>query len=433
MVKWFNTNYHIVQPEIEGEPHLVDQPRLPVPQDGEKIALIGPWTLLTYSKNKTSQSEGELFQKLSEQYVTLINYLPSCTIQLEEPSFLTHSIPKGYLEFVEKLRQRVHLHVYFGAVNSFAKELFALPIAGIGLDFVDGPANLNLLPQFPADKDLIAGITNGRNVWPATTKTELTLAEICRYVSSDRLYISPSCSLQHLPLTARGEDHPFLFAEEKIAELEKIKTGTLEYQEPSPKEERLPRARIEPSKTTPWVSAVPFPTTTIGSFPQTKEIRTLRKKWRERTVSQNEYVASLGQAIQTCIATQEELGLDVLVHGEFERADMVEYFAENLVGFVPIKSAVQSYGTRHVRPPVIIGDIRRERAFTVEWIKYAQSLTTKPVKGMLTGPVTLVQWSYPREDISREAQFYQFALALSAEVDDLVDAGIKHIAGRTSS
>ena len=428
MVKWFNTNYHVVQPEIEHDPGLVSNPRLPdLSGDNKKMALIGPWTLLSYALNKTDNSIEELFKKLSEEYISFINNLPDISIQLEEPSFINKGIPKGYKEFVEKLQKKIHLHVYFGAVNGLADELFSMPVEGIGLDFVDGASNIELLEKFPSDKILIAGIINGRNVWPVSIRAKKTLENILRNVQEERLYISPSCSLLHVPLTAEGEMENFSFAIEKLNELEAIKNGTVNYSNVQYEDVTLPTEKYARSRNTFWISDIPYPTTTIGSFPQTPELRKIRREWKKGIVSNEKYDEFLKQYIISCIRQQEELGLDVLVHGEPERADMVQYFAELLEGFTPVKGTVQSYGTRHVKPPVISGTVKRTQPMTIKWTKYAQSLTEKPVKGVLTGPVTMVQWSFPREDISREAQYYEIAEALVEEVNDLVNAGITHI------
>jgi 5-methyltetrahydropteroyltriglutamate--homocysteine methyltransferase len=428
MVKWFNTNYHVVQPEIEQDPFLVADPRLPdLTGDNKKLALIGPWTLLCYAIDKTGQGKEKLFRKLTEQYVTFLNSLPDVVVQLEEPSFLTDGIPKDYGDFAGELKRDIHLHVYFGPVNEFAEGLFALPVEGIGLDFVDGASNLELLAEFPEDKVLIAGVVNGRNVWPASIRTKRTLEAILKKIPEERLYISPSCSLMHVPLTAEGEEGDFSFAVEKLQELEAISNGTISYTEIQTEEVALPGERYGRSRKSFWISDIPYPTTTIGSFPQTPELRKARRAWKEGKTSDAEYEQFVKGYIRDCVERQEELGLDVLVHGEPERADMVQFFAEHFEGFAAIRGAVQSYGTRHVRPPVITGPIRRPAAITAKWIQYAQSLTAKPVKGILTGPVTMVQWSYPREDISREAQFYEVAAALAEEVDDLVRAGIRHI------
>src|SRR3989338_9302995 len=217
MVKWFNTNYHIVQPEIERDPKWQKEAPLPDLSDPRHIlTLIGPWTLLSYAINTTTRSIPELFGLLAKEYQAFINSLPAHTkTQLEEPSFLTQVIPDGYEDFLKGLKRKVHLHVYFGAVNDFAERLFAFPVAGIGLDFIDGPENLSLLANFPKDKILIAGIINGRNVWQISTRTEKILSTIRETISDERLYISPSCSLLHVPLSAKGEKAPFSFAEEK--------------------------------------------------------------------------------------------------------------------------------------------------------------------------------------------------------------------------
>lgn len=427
MVKWFNTNYHVIQPEIEQDPHFTNT-RLPTLKSDQKLALIGPWTLLSYAINKTTQSKAELFPKLAREYQKCLNqFFRESIIQLEEPAFITHGLPEGYDNFLKNLQPQIHLHIYFDSVNKFADKLFRLPVAAFGLDFVDGKSNLELLPDFPSDKILIAGIVNGRNVWPASTRTAELIAEIRKHIPDQRLFISPSCSLQHLPLSAKDEKHDFAFAIEKIAELEKIQNGESNYRQISRVETALPTERYHRRRETLWVSETAYPTSTIGSFPQTPELRLLRKKWQNRQITDLQYETEIKYYIADCIRRQEELGLDVLVHGEFERPDMVQYFAEQLDGISTIQGWVQSYGTRYIRPPVITGPISRPAPMTLKWSSYAQSLTKHPVKGMLTGPVTLVQWSYPREDISREAQFYDIARALQAEVNDLVAAGITHI------
>ncbi|MEK7132550.1 MAG: 5-methyltetrahydropteroyltriglutamate--homocysteine S-methyltransferase [Patescibacteria group bacterium] len=439
MVKWFNTNYHVVQPEIEKDPSWQKEAPLPDLSDPRHIlALIGPWTLLSYSINSTSRSIPELFAILASEYQAFINSLPAHTkIQLEEPSFLTHGIPEGYEDFLAGVKREAHLHVYFGAVNDFADRLFSMLVAGIGLDFIDGPENLSLLSSFPRDKILIAGVINGRNVWPVSTRTEKILGKIRETISDDRLYISPSCSLLHAPLSAKGEKMPFSFAEEKIAELKAVKAGNAAYAPFTPQNTALPEERFERRRKTYWVSDIAYPTTTIGSFPQTADVRKARSDWRAGKITDADYERYMHGLTKECVEKQEKLGLDLLVHGEFERNDMVQYFAENFSGFTVIKGPVQSYGTRHVRPPVITGPVSRPRPFTVPWSTYAQSCASsgggsasggkKPVKGMLTGPVTIVKWSYPREDMEPEAHYYEVARALAEEVRDLAEAGITHI------
>lgn len=433
MVKWFNTNYHVVQPEIENEPLLVSNPRIPDFKGftfHSKFALIGPWTLLSYAINKTNLSKVLLFEKLIEQYIIFINSLPFQIIQLEEPSFLGDGIPNNYDRLLKRLDKEIHLHVYFGSVNSFADRLFKMPVDGIGLDFVDGNANLNVLDKFPSDKKLIAGIINGRNVWSVSTKTNRILDRIQEKISDDKLYISPSCSLMHVPLTSKAEKGAaaeFAFAIEKLDELQAIKDGTIKYRQVDERHPDLPTEKYTRSRKTFWISEIPYPTTTIGSFPQTSELRKVRKDWNDAKLSNEQYEIFIKKYIQNCVSIQEELGLDVLVHGEFERPDMVEYFAEHLEGYITIKGNVQSYGTRLVRPPVITGPLKRPSPMTIKWIQYAQSLTKRPMKGILTGPVTMVQWSFPREDVAREFQYYDIANILAQEIDDLVKAGIKHI------
>ena len=267
MVKWFNTNYHVVKPEIERSPSLVSNPRLPDPSGtNKKLALIGPLTLLSYAINRTEKDENELFRELSEQYISFINSLPKIIVQLEEPSFVTDGIPEGYKEFTDQLQRDIHLHVYFGGVNRFAQELFTMPVEGIGLDFVDGVSNLELLSQFPKNKVLIAGVINGRNILPVSTKTKRILNAILSAIPKERLYVSPSCSLMHVPLTAQDEVKDFSFAVEKLKELEAIKNGTIIYRDIEEKDIPLPSEQYSRSRKTLWVSDVLFPTTTIGSF-----------------------------------------------------------------------------------------------------------------------------------------------------------------------
>ena len=430
MVKWFNTNYHVVQPEIESLPKLQTSFSKPVIGQGEKYALIGPVTLLSYAINKTDFHTDEIFDALADEYASFINSYPADTVfQIEEPSFITSGIPNNYAEsFINKLKVRTHLHVYFGDVKSLHTQLFALDVEAIGLDFVDGASNVDVLAEFPADKTLIAGVINGRNIWPASTRTQELMQTITAHIADDKLFISPSCSLMHLPVTkASDEDGQFVFAQEKIQELEQIANGSIEYKQISLQEEALDSIEYRRSRKKFWVHENNYPTTTIGSFPQTKELRAIRKQWRDGDVSQDVYDSYIRDYIKECIQRQEKLGLDVLVHGEPERADMVQYFAENFDGMTVIKGAVQSYGTRYVKPPVITSAVTRKSPFSVQWSSYAQSCTDKPVKGMLTGPVTLVQWSFPRDDISRLAQMYDIAGALAQEVNDLAAAGIKHI------
>ncbi|MBI5398903.1 5-methyltetrahydropteroyltriglutamate--homocysteine S-methyltransferase [Candidatus Woesearchaeota archaeon] len=470
MVKWFNTNYHVVQPEIEHEPKLIKDHITPllrlaserVQGKTVKPALIGPWTLLSYAMNKTDRSEEALFDALSGEYADLINNLAVPLVQVEEPSFLTRGIPGQYAQFLRKLRKDVHLHTYFGSVRRIADDLFALPVEGFGLDFVDGAADLEYLnwqgyfDMFNGGKKLIAGIVNGRNVWKANERATRTLEYLLDNVSEENLILGPSCSLLHVPLSVKHEQpelhDKFSFAVEKLAELESLRSFAVSKSENSKAsqvsavverkagsmlpsvlhsipcyEQKCSGKEFHRNACTAWKSSVEYPVTTIGSFPQTSELRSKRASYKSRKISQQEYDDFIKDMIRDAIALQEELGIDVLVHGEFEREDMVQYFARQLDGFTEIASPVQSYGTRMVRPPVITGNVNRKAPMTLEWITYAQSLTKKPVKGILTGPVTMLQWAYPREDLPRSTQMYQIAQALRSEVNELYAAGIRHI------
>ncbi|MBR4994424.1 MAG: 5-methyltetrahydropteroyltriglutamate--homocysteine S-methyltransferase, partial [Lachnospiraceae bacterium] len=361
------------------------------------------------------------------------------------------------------------LQTYFGDVRDAYEAIVNLAFDGIGLDFVEGRKSLDLIKGngFPTDKLLFAGLVNGKNIWRNNySKTLDILNEIAKRVNKENIVLNTSCSLLHVPYTLASETKlkeeykcHFAFAEEKLGEIREIAEvydatgkadvsaqGILEANRkllssrpdcdnPSVKERvanikkedytRLP-AFEEREKIQKTELALPlFPTTTIGSFPQTADVRKNRTEYRKGNISYAEYVAFNKRKIRECIALQEEIGLDVLVHGEFERNDMVEYFGEHLDGYLFTEKAwVQSYGTRCVKPPIIWGDVSRKEAITVEWSKYAKSCTDKPVKGMLTGPVTILNWSFPREDISLEESTLQIALAIRDEVLDLEANGI---------
>ena len=368
----------------------------------------------------------------------------------------------------EKAGVKVLLQTYFGDVRDCYGVLTELPFDGIGLDFVEGGRTAALIAEngFPQDKVLFAGLINGKNIWRCDYAKVLEDLRSCRE-SGAQVVLSTSCSLLHVPYTVENETQlpdevkrHFSFAFEKLEEMRQLcrlfDLGEAARQDPDwisnqklfehsdlrthvgvqaavaglteadftrtmPRKERqaLQRERL----------GLPLlPTTTIGSFPQTKEVKANRSRWRKGEISEEEYRENVKAFIRDCIALQEDIGLDVLVHGEFERNDMVEFFGENLEGFVFTRSAwVQSYGTRGVKPPIVFGDIRRRRSITTEWIAYAQSLTDKPVKGMLTGPVTILNWSFPREDISRKEQMLQIALVIRKEVLELEAAGIRII------
>jgi len=344
-----------------------------------------------------------------------------------------------------------------------------LPVDGIGLDFVRGPKQVQRIIEtgFPTDKVLVAGVIDGRNIWaanlPLAFETLQTLADV---VGSDRIHVSTSCSLQHVPYDVELETNLnpevkswLAFAEQKLAEVVILTRGLNEGKEAIAAElqssaDRHAAAAISPRRTNATVQqrladlpdaadqrALPYderavlqqdrlklpllPTTTIGSFPQTGDVRAARRKFERGASTEQEYDTFIEGQIRDVIHHQEELGLDVLVHGESERNDMVQYFGEQLDGFAFTRYGwVQSYGSRYVRPPLIFGDVSRPAAMTVRWAEFAQAQSTKPVKGMLTGPVTILNWSFVRDDQPRSLTCKQIALAIRDEVSDLDEAGI---------
>lgn len=366
-----------------------------------------------------------------------------------------------------KSTAKVLLQTYFGDIRDCWEEASALPFDGIGIDFVEGKESLALVKKygFPKGKLLVAGLVNGKNIWRNHYENTLaTLHEIRKYAPDTT--IGTSCSLLHVPFTVESEEKMadsykkhLAFAKEKLQELAELKKlAELDLPESAPEYSannalfrnvrhvaneavtkkvaslsekdftRLP-AFAEREKIQKKRFHLPLlPTTTIGSFPQTADVRANRAAYRKGKISKEKYEAFNKEKIAECIALQEKIGLDVLVHGEYERNDMVEYFGEHLDGFLFTQKAwVQSYGTRCVKPPIIWGDISRREPITVGYSKYAQSLTKKPVKGMLTGPVTILNWSFPREDIPLKDCAFQIALAIRGEVLDLEKAGIKVI------
>ena len=378
---------------------------------------------------------------------------------------LFHKIYDGILSC--KKHSHILLQTYFGDVRDIYQDLIQMPFDGIGLDFIEGKETLNLVNTygFPQDKQLFAGLVNGKNIWKncfdKTLKVLQTLND-----KKIKAVLSTSCSLLHVPYTLKHEHKIsqeylayFAFAEEKLGELKELSilADAADYMKEAAYKEnqklfaeerdcknadvkkrlsevtendyvRLPE-RSTRQKLQKKVLGLPeFPTTTIGSFPQTKDVKANRQAYRKGEISEQEYIDFNRKKIAECVALQEEIGLDVLVHGEYERNDMVEYFGEALGGFLFTEKAwVQSYGTRCVKPPVIWRDVYRKNPITVAWSVYAQSLTKKPMKGMLTGPVTILNWSFPREDISVRESIAQIALAIRDEVLDLEANGIQVI------
>ncbi|MBO4473729.1 MAG: 5-methyltetrahydropteroyltriglutamate--homocysteine S-methyltransferase [Clostridiales bacterium] len=481
MKKWFNTNYHYIVPEFEDGTTIELIGNKPIEEYLEaralgvetKVQLVGPFTFLKLTKFVGTKKAEDVSEDLAKAYGKLFSELASAgaeKVQLDEP-YLVRDLDASDIALFKSIYDivlanknglEVILQTYFGDIRDVYDEVVALEVEAIGLDFVEGRKTLSLLKEkgFPKDKILIAGVVNGKNIWKNNySKTASILKEIASVVSEDRIVIGTSCSLLHVPYTLESETKlpdeykkHFAFAEEKLLELRDLSNLTdevlaenqalfekridsvdekVQARVASIKEEdytRLPvfeeREAIQKEK----LGLPLFPTTTIGSFPQTADVRKNRSDFRKGIISKDEYVKFNQKKIEACIRLQEELGLDVLVHGEFERNDMVEYFGEHLSGYVFTEKAwVLSYGTRCVKPPIVWGDVSRKEPITVEWSKFAKSCTDKPVKGMLTGPVTILNWSFPREDISIEESVKQIALAIHDEVLDLEANGINII------
>ncbi len=485
MTKWFDTNYHYLVPEFDG-PEPVRSSNQPVERYKEAAALVGsaakpvivgPVTFVLLGKHHT-KSIADHVASLIPLYKELLSDLANAGaewVQIDEPCLVT-DLDAETLELYESTyaslasgnRPKIMLQTYFGSLRGNWDTVMSLPVDGIGLDLVRTPVNLTDLEagKFPKGKVLSAGIVNGRGVWRTNLTNALsTLESIADKVGSDDLWIGPSCSLLTLPHDVRLEttqDAGLLanlaFAEQRLEEIDILTRGINEGADSvadaleadreriashasssaihGPTQERvasLTSADFERSE--PFASRIKkqnevlglpaYPTTTIGSFPQASDVRSMRARARSGRITAEEYQKYVHDKIDEVIARQEEAGLDVLVHGEFERTDMVEYFAEQMAGFLKTEHGwVQSYGSRCVRPPIIVGDVHRPDPMTVEWTAYAQSRTKKPMKGMLTGPVTILNWSFAREDISRAEIAYQIALGLRDEVTDLEAAGI---------
>lgn len=486
MTKWFNTNYHFVVPELSSNDiYKVDASAI-VNQYKEakalgykpKISLIGIFTFVALSK--ITQGEfAEVFNSIKAAYFTLLDELArldsSVLIEFSEPIF-TRGVDERFYDLIKPTYDAIAnkgikavVSTFFEHSNEASEILLESKIYGLGLDFIYGEKNTQILAKLAAsDKVLYAGVIDGRNIWIADLESKLALLEqIATHIPKERIVISSSCSLLHAPYSKAAEskmDSEILswlsFGLDKIDELltldvlfrapndsarsklesnqaliatrrssSKIHNGAIKARlDSSVKTSRDEdfATRIKAQR-----AALAYPdlaTTTIGSFPQTQEIRALRLGYKKGAISKEQYDEGIKAYIKDCIAFQEEIGLDVLVHGEPERNDMVEYFGEQMKGFVFSQNAwVQSYGSRCVKPPIIYGDVSRPKAMTTEWITYAQSLTKKLVKGMLTGPVTILNWSFVRDDVPRSVVCKQIALGIADEIDDLQKAGIKII------
>lgn len=484
MKKWFNTNYHYIVPQIDGKTtiRLAANPKPVAEYNEAKSAgiqtvpnLIGIYTFLRLARYEDGRKATDFVADAVSAYSNLACQLDAAGaewLSIAEPALVLDMdeaekqlFCKIYNDLIDKIHTKTRLKIavqtYFGDVRDVYAELTSLNLDGIGLDFVEGKRSLELLKRgFPADNLLFAGIVNGKNIWRSNYEQKnALLAEIEKTVDAQRVVVSTSCSLLHVPYTVEAETElsdsikqHLAFAEEKLLELNDIATANasaLNRDKALFAHERVEKnaavqqslnaltdsdfnrqpSRIERRKIQKNVlNLPPFPTTTIGSFPQTVDVRANRAAFKNKKISAEQYREFNRRKIAECIALQEALGLDVLVHGEFERNDMVEYFGNNLDGFIFTQNAwVQSYGTRCVKPPVVWGDISRSAPITVEWSVFAQSQTQKPVKGMLTGPVTILNWSFPREDVSLKVQAQQIGLAIRDEVLDLERNGIRII------
>ncbi|XOB62694.1 5-methyltetrahydropteroyltriglutamate--homocysteine S-methyltransferase [Campylobacterota bacterium DY0563] len=450
-----------------------------------KINLIGPITFLGLSKRVDRGDTFELLSKVLPIYEKLLNEIStlddSVTVQIDEPIFVKDNEPK-VLSLIKPVYDilgnisdnlKIIVTTYFEHSNEATKVLTKTPIWGIGLDFLYGKENTQALEEIAnSGKKLIAGVVDGRNIWKNNIQNTLeTLADITKHIDKEKLLISSSCSLLHSPLTLKYEEKLdssikewLSFAYEKLQEiniiskiffhgLEALDNSELKiYEENVTANHNRKHSTVIHDKDVQnrvnnfdkfsrdgkyeeriklqreILAYEDLATTTIGSFPQTPEVRKSRRDFKKGEISKETYLKDMKEYIDDCIAFQEECGLEVLVHGEPERNDMVEYFGEQLKGYGFSQNGwVQSYGSRCVKPPFIFGDISRPKPMTVDWITYAQSKTSKIMKGMLTGPVTILNWSFVRDDLPRSEVSKQIAVALSDEIDDLQKAGIKII------
>lgn len=486
MTKWFDTNYHYMVPEFEvSTTFKLDASRI-IDQITEaknlglkpKPVIIGPVTYLAIGKEKDNSNKLDLLPKLLDTYFELLEALAAQNIewvQIDEPILVTElsdELKKAFEISYTKLNNpklKILLATYFGSLQDNLETISKLPIAGLHIDAVNGGAEVDAVISKMSGKVISLGVVNGRNIWKSDLNAILDWVEPIANKLGDNLWIAPSCSLLHVPVDLSSEKKLdseisswLAFAIEKIKEIEVITTAinsgrakvenelaqnkqslnsrknSTRVHNPSVQAEL---AKVDASwgmrkgtylerqvKQLPVLNLPKFPTTTIGSFPQTGDIRSARSKFKSGEITENAYQDAMRKEIIHSIKEQESLGLDVLVHGEAERNDMVEYFGEQLQGYAFSQFGwVQSYGSRCVKPPILFGDISRPKAMTVEWIKFAQSQTLKVMKGMLTGPVTILNWSFVRDDQPRSTSCAQLALAIRQEVLDLEKAGIKVI------
>ena len=491
MTKWFDTNYHYIVPELHagqkfslGSDKIFDEfKEAKLHGMHTRPVLLGPVSFLLLGKMKGGEgSTLSLLPELLPVYERILKQLAALGadwVQLDEPC-LVLDLPKeaagAYKTAYDKLSAaapglHIMLATYFGDLRDNLETAVSLPVAGLHIDLVRAPEQLDaVLAKFPAKKSLSLGVINGRNIWRADLDAAVRLVEkATTKLGSEWVHVAPSCSLQHAPVDLDAEDKLdgelkgwLAFAKQKLAEVAIITKAVSEGQSAVKAELEAARKSVEARKTSTRIHSATvkdragkidasmksrksafkdrikkqqaalnlplLPTTTIGSFPQTAEVRKARADFKAGRIDAAAYDKFLKAETASCIKYQDEIGLDVPVHGEFERNDMVEYFGEQLSGFFFTKNGwVQSYGARCVKPPVIFGDVSRPKPMTVEWSSFAQAQTKKHMKGMLTGPVTILQWSFVRDDQPRSDTCRQIALAIRDEVADLEKAGIKII------
>lgn len=484
MTKWFDTNYHYIVPEFARDTRFsLDASRLleQIRQAQQihphvKPAILGPVTYLWLGKSKDGSNKLELLDHVLDVYVQLLLELKSAGIQwiqVDEPVLVMeldeewkHALRKTYYQ-LQAVPVKLLLTTYFGQLQDNLQLACELPVAGLHLDAVAAHDEIaKVIDWLPTHKILSLGAVNGRNIWKTDLTAVLDWLEPVRVRLQERLWLATSCSLLHVPVDLESEQKLdpnirswLAFAVQKLREID-ILAQALNHGRKSVLEmlrensiaitsrkqsKRVHHATVKArvleitnamgARQSPYYQRAVmqrekfqlplFPTTTIGSFPQTQQIRQTRRDFRDGKLAEPEYRQAMHREIELCVREQEALGLDVLVHGEPERNDMVEYFGEQLDGYAFTQFGwVQSYGSRCVKPPVIYGDVSHVKAMTTEWIQYAQSLTNKPLKGMLTGPVTMLNWSFVRDDQSRAETCLQLALAIRDEVLALEKAGI---------
>jgi len=487
MTKWFDTNYHYIVPEFTaGTRFKLDASRLlaqlaeaQVQQVKAKPVIIGPVTYLAIGKAKDDSDRLALLPQLLTVYTELLETLAAQGVewvQVDEPVLVTELTPEWQHAFnlayqqLKSSRVKLLVATYFGQLADNQYLAANLPVAGLHVDAINARSEIvPLINLLPAHKVLSIGVINGRNIWKTDLNATLDWLEPIAERLGERLWLAPSCSLLHVPVDLESEQALdveikswLAFAKQKLEELQVLATAlndgreavkvALAVNQVAIEARRLSKRVHRPAvkaaiesvtpqwgqrqsgyaqrapKQAAWLKLPKYPTTTIGSFPQTAEIRRARSQFKAGELDEAGYALAMKAEIERSVREQEALGLDVLVHGEAERNDMVEYFGEQLEGYAFSQFGwVQSYGSRCVKPPILFGDISRPKAMTVEWINYAQSLTSKPMKGMLTGPVTILNWSFVRDDQPRSVSCYQLALAIRQEVLDLEKAGIRVI------